>query len=63
MYLIFLMFVGVHLKKLLSLSFNAIQQIGELEDTKAFLLDVTWPETYPEMAPKLSLDAFFNNRM
>lgn len=39
------------------------KQIGELEDTKAFILDITWPETYPETAPTMSLDAFFNNRM
>ncbi|XP_071386173.1 RWD domain-containing protein 4 [Centroberyx affinis] len=38
-------------------------RIGELEDSKAFILDVTWPETYPETAPQLSLDAFFNNRI
>ncbi|CAF93876.1 unnamed protein product, partial [Tetraodon nigroviridis] len=38
-------------------------RIGELEDTKAFILDVTWPEMYPETAPKISLDAFFNNRI
>lgn len=43
--------------------FNVIQQIGDLEDTKAFILDITWPETYPETAPQISLDAFFNNRM
>lgn len=50
-------------KKDLPYVFNAMRQIGELEDTKAFILDVTWPEMYPEMAPKISLDAFFNNRM
>ncbi|KAI3376664.1 hypothetical protein L3Q82_017094 [Scortum barcoo] len=38
-------------------------RIGDLEDTKAFILDVTWPETYPETAPQISLDAFFNNRI
>ncbi|XP_008326194.1 RWD domain-containing protein 4 isoform X1 [Cynoglossus semilaevis] len=38
-------------------------RIGELEDSKAFILDVTWPETYPETAPQISLDAFFNNRI
>ncbi|KAM9424692.1 RWD domain-containing protein 4 isoform 2-T2 [Pholidichthys leucotaenia] len=38
-------------------------RIGELEDTKAFILDITWPETYPETAPHISLDAFFNNRI
>ncbi|XP_070711236.1 RWD domain-containing protein 4 [Pempheris klunzingeri] len=38
-------------------------RVGDLEDTKAFILDVTWPETYPETAPQISLDAFFNNRI
>ncbi|XP_074518073.1 RWD domain-containing protein 4 [Halichoeres trimaculatus] len=38
-------------------------RIGDLEDTKAFLLDVTWPETYPETSPQINLDAFFNNRI
>ncbi|XP_028998899.1 RWD domain-containing protein 4 [Betta splendens] len=38
-------------------------RIGDLDDTKAFILDVTWPETYPETAPQISLDAFFNNRI
>ncbi|XP_065806687.1 RWD domain-containing protein 4 [Labrus bergylta] len=38
-------------------------RIGELEDTKAFLLDVSWPETYPETSPQITLDAFFNNRI
>ena len=47
----------------LTFYFNMLQQIGDLEDTKAFILDFTWPETYPETAPQISLDAFFNNRM
>ncbi|XP_041635707.1 RWD domain-containing protein 4 [Cheilinus undulatus] len=38
-------------------------RIGDLEDTKAFLLDVMWPETYPETSPQITLDAFFNNRI
>ncbi|XP_029382436.1 RWD domain-containing protein 4-like isoform X1 [Echeneis naucrates] len=38
-------------------------RIGGLEDTKAFILDITWPETYPDTAPQISLDAFFNNRI
>ncbi|XP_032355064.1 RWD domain-containing protein 4 isoform X1 [Etheostoma spectabile] len=37
-------------------------RIGDIDDSKAFMLDVTWPETYPETAPQMSLDAFFNNR-
>ncbi|KAM4714569.1 RWD domain-containing protein 4 isoform 2-T3 [Anableps anableps] len=38
-------------------------RVGDLEDTKAFILDITWPDTYPETAPQISLDAFFNNRI
>lgn len=38
-------------------------RVGDLEDTKAFILDVTWPDMYPEMAPQISLDTFFNNRI
>uniref|UniRef100_A0A3Q3XJL2 RWD domain-containing protein n=1 Tax=Mola mola TaxID=94237 RepID=A0A3Q3XJL2_MOLML len=38
-------------------------RIGDLEDSKAFILDVAWPEMYPDTAPQISLDAFFNNRI
>ncbi|XP_033839399.2 RWD domain-containing protein 4 [Periophthalmus magnuspinnatus] len=38
-------------------------RIGDLEDSKAFILDVSWPDTYPETAPQMSLDAFFNNKI
>ncbi|XP_068597475.1 RWD domain-containing protein 4 isoform X2 [Brachionichthys hirsutus] len=38
-------------------------RIGDLEDTKAFILDITWPETYPDTPPNISLDAFFNNQI
>ncbi|XP_005807954.1 RWD domain-containing protein 4 isoform X2 [Xiphophorus maculatus] len=38
-------------------------RVGDLEDTKAFILDISWPDTYPETAPQISLDAFFNNRI
>ncbi|XP_046904847.1 RWD domain-containing protein 4 [Hypomesus transpacificus] len=38
-------------------------RIGDHEDSKAFLLDISWPETYPETSPQISLDAFFNNRI
>lgn len=48
-------------KEISSISFQF--RIGDLEDTKAFMLDLTWPETYPETAPQISLDAFFNNRI
>lgn len=48
-------------KELSPISFQF--RIGELEDAKAFMLDVSWPQTYPETAPNLSLDAFFNNQI
>lgn len=38
-------------------------RIGDHEDSKAFLIDISWPETYPETSPQISLDAFFNNRI
>lgn len=38
-------------------------RVGDLEDCKAFILDFSWPEMYPEAAPQISLDAFFNNRI
>ncbi|KAK5848732.1 hypothetical protein PBY51_006324 [Eleginops maclovinus] len=48
-------------KEISSVSFQF--RIGDLNDTKAFILDITWPETYPETAPQISLDSFFNNRI
>uniref|UniRef100_A0A8C3GCB2 RWD domain containing 4 n=1 Tax=Cyclopterus lumpus TaxID=8103 RepID=A0A8C3GCB2_CYCLU len=48
-------------KEISSVSFQL--RIGDLEDTKAFILDLTWPEMYPETAPQISLDAFFNKRI
>ncbi|TNN48545.1 RWD domain-containing protein 4 [Liparis tanakae] len=45
------------------MSANEDQEIGDLEDSKAFILDLAWPELYPEAAPQISLDAFFNNRI
>ncbi|KAL4618243.1 RWD domain-containing protein 4 [Arapaima gigas] len=38
-------------------------RVGNHEDSKAFLLEISWPESYPETAPHISLDAFFNNRI
>ncbi|XP_068043099.1 RWD domain-containing protein 4 isoform X2 [Anomalospiza imberbis] len=40
---------------------NEDQEIGESGDPKAFLIEVSWPETYPQTAPVISMDAFFNN--
>ncbi|XP_044305855.1 RWD domain-containing protein 4 isoform X1 [Varanus komodoensis] len=36
-------------------------RIGENGDPKAFLIEISWPETYPLTAPVISMDAFFNN--
>lgn len=36
-------------------------RIGDHDDPKAFLLEISWPEMYPELPPKISLNAFFNN--
>ncbi|XP_013907425.1 PREDICTED: RWD domain-containing protein 4 isoform X1 [Thamnophis sirtalis] len=36
-------------------------RIGESGDPKAFLIEISWPETYPQTAPVISMDAFFNN--
>uniref|UniRef100_A0A8C4RMK3 RWD domain containing 4 n=1 Tax=Erpetoichthys calabaricus TaxID=27687 RepID=A0A8C4RMK3_ERPCA len=48
-------------KELSAVSFQ--YRIGDHDDPKAFMLDISWPETYPETPPKISLDAFFNNRI
>nr|XP_054968012.1 RWD domain-containing protein 4 isoform X4 [Pan paniscus] len=36
-------------------------QIGENGDPKAFLIEISWTETYPQTPPILSMNAFFNN--
>uniref|UniRef100_A0A4W5K625 RWD domain containing 4 n=1 Tax=Hucho hucho TaxID=62062 RepID=A0A4W5K625_9TELE len=38
-------------------------RIGEQDDSKAFILDISWPEMYPETAPEISLDGFFNKKI
>ncbi|KAL0970487.1 hypothetical protein UPYG_G00242730 [Umbra pygmaea] len=38
-------------------------RVGDQDDTKAFILDISWPEKYPEIAPEISLDGFFNKRI
>ncbi|KAJ8383076.1 hypothetical protein SKAU_G00038540 [Synaphobranchus kaupii] len=48
-------------KELSPVSFQ--YRIGDHKDPKAFLLEISWPDTYPETAPRISLDAFFNNRI
>uniref|UniRef100_A0A8B9K242 RWD domain containing 4 n=1 Tax=Astyanax mexicanus TaxID=7994 RepID=A0A8B9K242_ASTMX len=37
-------------------------RVGDHDESKSFLLDVSWPETYPETEPHLSLDLcpFYN---
>ncbi|EPQ18688.1 RWD domain-containing protein 4 [Myotis brandtii] len=36
-------------------------RIGENGDPKAFLIEVSWTETYPQTPPIISMNAFFNN--
>ncbi|XP_048451213.1 RWD domain-containing protein 4 isoform X2 [Rhincodon typus] len=36
-------------------------RVGNLGDPKAFLLEISWPDMYPELPPNISLNAFFNN--
>ncbi|XP_067407787.1 RWD domain-containing protein 4 isoform X2 [Emydura macquarii macquarii] len=36
-------------------------RIGENGDPRAFLIEISWPETYPQTAPVISMNAFFNN--
>ncbi|XP_044536564.1 RWD domain-containing protein 4 isoform X1 [Gracilinanus agilis] len=36
-------------------------RIGDNGDPKAFLIEVSWTETYPQTAPIISMNAFFNN--
>jgi len=48
-------------------NFTAISEIkfqykfGEDGDAHSFVLDIQWPEDYPEALPKFGLDAFYNN--
>lgn len=36
-------------------------RIGENGDPKAFLVEISWTETYPHTPPVISMNAFFNN--
>ncbi|XP_051025618.1 RWD domain-containing protein 4 [Acomys russatus] len=36
-------------------------RIGEDGDPKAFLIEISWTETYPQTPPVISMNAFFNN--
>nr|ACO52001.1 RWD domain-containing protein 4A [Aquarana catesbeiana] len=37
--------------------------VGDVGDSKSFLIEISWPETYPETAPNISMNAFFNNQI
>ncbi|XP_036704268.1 RWD domain-containing protein 4-like [Balaenoptera musculus] len=36
-------------------------RIGENSDPKAFLIEISWTETYPQTPPIISMNAFFNS--
>ncbi|KAE8629825.1 hypothetical protein XENTR_v10000606 [Xenopus tropicalis] len=38
-------------------------RVGDNGDSKAFLIDISWPETYPDGPPTISMNAFFNNQI
>ena len=38
-------------------------QYGEDGSPHSFLLEISWPEDYPECLPTLSLDAFYNKHL
>lgn len=38
-------------------------RIGDIGDPKAFLVEIAWPGSYPETAPDISMNAFFNNQI
>ncbi|KAL8207320.1 UNVERIFIED_CONTAM: RWD domain-containing protein 4 [Gekko kuhli] len=46
-------------KELSPVSFQ--YRLGDNGDPKAFLIEISWPEAYPQIAPAISMDAFFNN--
>ncbi|XP_037693719.1 RWD domain-containing protein 4-like [Choloepus didactylus] len=46
-------------QKLSPVSFQ--YKIGEYGDPKAFLIEISWTETYPQTSPITSMNAFFNN--
>lgn len=51
----------VNFKELSSTSFQYM--VGVNGDPKSFLLEISWDESYPEVAPSLSLDAFYNKQI
>ena len=38
-------------------------RFGELGEKKSFLLEVQWPELYPECLPHINLNAFYNRHI
>ncbi|KAG8181808.1 hypothetical protein JTE90_001464 [Oedothorax gibbosus] len=38
-------------------------KIGEDDDPKSFLLEISWVAQYPNSPPKISLEAFFNKKL
>uniref|UniRef100_A0A8I3W5V1 RWD domain containing 4 n=1 Tax=Callithrix jacchus TaxID=9483 RepID=A0A8I3W5V1_CALJA len=38
-------------------------RIGENGDPKAFLIEISWTESYPQTPPIISMNAFFNNNI
>lgn len=36
---------------------------GEEDDKKSFLVELTWGENYPNEAPAINLDCFYNRNM
>ncbi|OCT99595.1 hypothetical protein XELAEV_18005378mg [Xenopus laevis] len=38
-------------------------RVGGNGDPKAFLIEISWPETYPDGPPTISMNAFFNNQI
>lgn len=40
-----------------------LTQYGDEDDTKSFLLELTWGENYPNEPPKINLDTFYNRNM
>lgn len=35
-------------------------KVGEESDAKTFLVEISWPESYPDELPIINLDAFYN---
>lgn len=38
-------------------------KIGSDDDSKSFLLEISWVDQYPNISPKINLDAFFNKKL